>query len=59
MLLLSGLWLPFRWGRYALPTLLLLPSFYVAGAQLLLSIARTRTERRAVSVAGAAGGVSA
>ncbi len=52
MLLVSGFWLPFRWGRYALPTLLLLPPFYVAGAQLLSSIVRGRTMRSAVSVLG-------
>ena len=45
MLAVSGLWLPFRWGRYALPTLLLLPSFYVAAAALLVEIAGRRAPR--------------
>ena len=43
--LLTGLWLPFDWGRYTLPMLVLVPSFYAAGAAFLLDVARTRRPR--------------
>ena len=52
MLIVSGLLLPFRWGRYALPTLLLLPPFYVAAAQLLSSVVRGRTQRDLTAIVG-------
>ena len=49
MLLVSGLWLPFHWARYALPTLVLLPAFYVAAASLAVELAARRTPRRALA----------
>ncbi len=45
MWLMTGLWLPFDWGRYYLPVLVLVPSFYAAGAALVLEVARTRRPR--------------
>ncbi|MEE8475591.1 MAG: glycosyltransferase family 39 protein, partial [Myxococcota bacterium] len=45
MWLMTGLWLPFDWNRYYLPILVLVPSFYAAGAALVLEVARTRRPR--------------
>ena len=45
MWLLTGLWVPFDWGRYTLPMLVLVPGFYAAGAAFLLDVARTRQPR--------------
>ena len=45
MWLLTGLWLPFDWGRYTLPMLVLVPGFYAAGAAFFLDLARTRRPR--------------
>lgn len=39
MLVATGLWIPHDWARYYLPTLVLLPAFYVAGFQFVVDVA--------------------
>ncbi len=45
MIVATGLWLPFTWWRYFLPSLLLMAPLYAAGGAFLLSVAATRVPR--------------
>jgi hypothetical protein len=54
----TGLWLPFSWGRYFLPGLLVMAPLYAAGGAFLLSVAATRVPRGAPAETGQTSGVS-